>query len=50
MAGGGVDPILVDRGLGFVWWAVCESTHPLSCHSTGGSSHGEPHFYPGPGG
>jgi hypothetical protein len=49
MAGAGADPIVVDRGLGFVWWAVRESTSSRSFHSTRVSSNGETHFYIRPG-
>jgi hypothetical protein len=50
MAGVGAYLIVVDRGLSFVWWAVCESTHPLSFYATSGSRHREPYFYARSGG
>ena len=45
MAGIGAGPIIVDSGLGFVWWAIRESTYPVAFYATSGSANGKPHFY-----
>ncbi len=45
MAGVGTDPILVDHGVGFVWWAIRESTSLVSFHATRGPSNGELYFF-----